>query len=92
VPAAIVAWVLTFVLYLVSFFLWVVGLILGRSPEGLRNLGAFVIRYWAQTYAYLYLLTDSYPYSGPSEYVEPAPEPEAVFAWPGPLRPPSLSS
>jgi hypothetical protein len=92
VPAAVVAYALAIVLVLVSFYLWVVGLILGRSPEGLRNLGAFVIRYWAQTYGYLYLLTDRYPFSGPAEYVEPAPEPEAVFAWPGPLRPPSLSA
>ena len=45
-------------------------LALGRMPEGLRNLGAYCLRYSAQTYAYAYLLTDSYPYSGPTEYVE----------------------
>jgi Domain of unknown function (DUF4389) len=94
VPAVVVAWVLTYVLYLVGVYLWVVGLLLGRSPEGLRNLGAFIVRYWAQVYAYLYLLTDSYSYSGPSEYARPVPafDPEGLPAWPGPLRPQSLSS
>ncbi len=28
------------------------GLVLGRMPAGLRNLGAYVLRYQAQTYAY----------------------------------------
>jgi hypothetical protein len=94
VPAHLLASALNLPLQLVALFGWFVGLVLGRMPEGLRNLGAFCLRYTAQTNAYVYLLTDSYPYSGPSEYVEPAPaiEPEAVPAWPGPLRPPSLSS
>jgi hypothetical protein len=34
-------------------------------PEGLRNLGAACLRYSAQTYAYLFLLTDRYPYGAP---------------------------
>ena len=61
-----------------------VGVLLGRSPEGLRDLGAFILRYLAQTYAYFYVVTDSYPYTGPREYVEPEPEPEpeAVPTWP----------
>ncbi len=57
----------------------------GRMPVGLRNAGAYVLRYWAQTsgYGFLYL-TDRYPYSGPAERrVEPEPEP----AEPEPLAP-----
>ena len=93
-PAQVLSSALSGVLWLVAVFGWFVGLVLGRMPEGLRSLGAYCLRYTAQTNAYVYLLTDGYPYSGPSEYVEPAPpiEPEAVPAWPGPLRPPSLSS
>jgi hypothetical protein len=91
IPAHMLASVLITPLELVAIFGWFVGLILGRMPEGLRNLGAYCLRYFAQTFAYSYLLTDSYPYAGPTEYVEPE-EPEAVFAWPGPLRPLSLSS
>ena len=36
-----------------------------RMPLGLRNLTAYVIHYWGQTYAYVYVLTARYPYSGP---------------------------
>ena len=48
----------------------------------------------AQAYGYSYLLTDSYPYTGPTEYVAPEPEDarEELPPWPGPLRLPSPSS
>jgi Domain of unknown function (DUF4389) len=92
VPAHLLASALIGPLEIVAVFGWIVGLVLGRMPVGLRNLGAYVLRYNAQIHAYEYLLTDSYPYSGPTEYVEPEPEPEALPPWPGPLRPPSLSS
>jgi hypothetical protein len=85
-PAHLLVSPLVTALELVAVFGWFVGLALGRMPEGLRNLGAYCLRYSAQTYAYSYLLTDSYPYSGPTEFVRPLPP------WPGPLRPPSLSS
>ena len=81
VPALIVAYLLGWLLFVIGVYLWFVGLFLGRAPEGLRNVGAFVVRYWAQTYGYVYLLTDRYPFSGPREYVEPEPEPEAVPTW-----------
>jgi hypothetical protein len=82
VPAHVLSSVLWVPLYLVAVFGWFVGLFLGRMPNGLRGLGAFVLRYWAQTYGYVYLLTDSYPYSGPTEYVEPEAELEPVPTWP----------
>jgi hypothetical protein len=78
-PAHLLASALLTPLELVAIFGWFVGLFLGRMPKGLRNLGAYCLRYTAQTYAYLYLLTDSYPYSGPTDYVKPVPP------WPGPL-------
>ena len=78
VPAFVVAYALELVFVVVAIYGWFVGLALCRMPEGLRNLGAYVVRYWAQTYGYVYLLTDRYPYSGPSEYREPEPEPEVV--------------
>ncbi len=91
IPAHLLAAALVVPLELVALFGWFVGLVLGRMPEGLRNLGAYVLRFQAQANAYSYLLTDSYPYSGPTEYVEPEPEvePEALPSWPGPLRLPS---
>jgi uncharacterized protein DUF4389 len=51
---------------LVAAFLgWFVGLFLGRMPEGLRDLGAYALRYQGQANAYLYLVTGWYPDSGP---------------------------
>lgn len=77
-PAFFVGIGLFFVLLLVGVFGWFVSLALGRMPGGLRNLGAYVIRYWAQVYAYLYLLTDRYPFSGPLVAGETLPEPEPI--------------
>ena len=34
-------------------------------PRGLRNLGAYAIRYQGQVDAYFYLLTARYPFAGP---------------------------
>jgi hypothetical protein len=36
-----------------------------RMPRGLHNAGAFALRYQAQTFGYLLLLSDAYPYGGP---------------------------
>jgi hypothetical protein len=75
IPAFIVSSTLSSVVGLVGIFGWFVSLALGRMPEGLRNLGAFEIRYSSQVYAYFYLLTDRYPYSGPWEFARERPEP-----------------
>ena len=73
-PAQLVAGALGAALTLVALFGWFVGLIKGEMPEGMRNLGVFALRYNAQAYGYLALLTDRYPFSGPSlELVEPVP-------------------
>jgi hypothetical protein len=47
------------------FLAWFVSLVLGRMPDGLRNLGAFALRYGAQVNAYVYVLTARYPDAGP---------------------------
>jgi len=65
-PALLVASALGNVLFVVAILGWWVSLVLGRLPEGLRNLGASCLRYTAQTYAYLALLTDRYPYAAPA--------------------------
>jgi hypothetical protein len=85
-PAFVIAGTLSGLLFLVAIFGWFVGLFLGRMPLGLRNLGAYAIRYAAETNAYLLLLTDVYPYSGPWEFAPSRPalpppelEPEPAF-------------
>ena len=61
IPAAIVAGMLGFVLRVIAVLGWFACLALGRMPEGMRNLGSYCLRYEAQTYGYLLLLTDRYP-------------------------------
>ena len=39
-------------------------------PLGLRNLGAYILRYSTQLNGYAYLVTDRYPYSGQVLHVE----------------------
>jgi Domain of unknown function (DUF4389) len=83
IPALFVSGALGGAVLFVGIFGWFVSLALGRMPEGLRNLGAFELRYSSQVYAYLYLLTDRYPFSGPWEFARAAPvdaEPEAAAA------------
>ncbi|HEY2355200.1 MAG TPA: DUF4389 domain-containing protein [Gaiellaceae bacterium] len=46
---------------------WFASLALGRMPKGLRDAGAWSVGYSAQTYAYLFLLTDRYPNADPTE-------------------------
>jgi len=65
-PATMVVSVLSNALTLVALFSWFTGLILGRVPPGLQHLGVFALRYQAQVNAYVFLLTDRYPFSGPS--------------------------
>jgi hypothetical protein len=60
-PALLVSGVLNYLTELLAVFAWIVAIVLGRIPEGMRNLLAFSVRYHAQTQAYVYLLTDRYP-------------------------------
>ncbi len=64
---------------------WFSSLALARMPRGLRNAGALALRYQAQTYGYLLLLTDAYPYGGPARKGEPGAEDSLPSA--GPAQP-----
>ncbi|MFL5826667.1 MAG: DUF4389 domain-containing protein [Thermoleophilaceae bacterium] len=64
-PVGVLSSALGNIAFLAAFFMWWYAMFTGRVPDGLRNLSAFVIRYYAQADAYLYLITDRYPYSGP---------------------------
>jgi len=61
IPAMIVTNILRNLSGILAFFSWWVALFTGRVPEGIRNFGAFALRYETQTYAYLALLTERYP-------------------------------
>jgi 2-(1,2-epoxy-1,2-dihydrophenyl)acetyl-CoA isomerase len=60
-PAYVLATVLGYVLIVVALLGAIYALVTGRYPRGFRDLSAYCIRYQAQTYAYLLLLTDRYP-------------------------------
>lgn len=64
IPALIVASVLNYLLQLVGLLAWFYGLFTGRMNEGMRNLQLYCIRYQAQTYGYIWLLTGRYPSFG----------------------------
>jgi hypothetical protein len=66
IPGLVIVSALTTAASVAAFFSWFHGLFRAQVPRGLRNLGAFELRYSAQLYGYILLLTDRYPYSGPS--------------------------
>jgi uncharacterized protein DUF4389 len=65
-PALVLAGAYGGLLFAAGFLGWFAALATGRMPLGLRNAGALALRYSAQAYGYLLLLTGSYPYSGPT--------------------------
>ena len=82
-PAFLISGVLGAVLLVGGVLGWFAALVTGRMPTGLRNLGAFAIRYQAQANAYWFVLTDDYPHASPAlrPPAEPdaEPEPEPAF-------------
>jgi hypothetical protein len=61
IPAYVFSTVLTYVLYVVALLGAIFALATGRYPRGFRDLSAYCLRYQAQMYGYLLLLTDRYP-------------------------------
>jgi 2-(1,2-epoxy-1,2-dihydrophenyl)acetyl-CoA isomerase len=61
IPAYVFAVVLSYVMYVVAFLGGIFALATGRYPRGMRDLTAYWLRYQAQTWGYLLLVTDRYP-------------------------------
>lgn len=61
IPAMIILQILRYISGVLAVFSWVMAVLTARVPQGLRNFGAFALRYETQTYAYLGLLTQRYP-------------------------------
>ena len=75
-PALAVSGALGGLLLIGALLGWFVSLALGRMPRSLRDAQAYSLRYSAQVSAYLLLVTDRYPYSGPALGApEPVPAP-----------------
>jgi hypothetical protein len=65
IPAVLVVSAYGGVIYTAAFLGWFAALATGSMPRGLRNAQLVALRYVEQLNGYFYLLTDSYPYSGP---------------------------
>jgi hypothetical protein len=76
IPSFFLSGALSAVLVVISILGWFAALVTGRMPTGLRNLGAYAVRYLAQTNAYWFIVTDAYPHASPA--LRPPPEPEPV--------------
>ena len=59
-----------------AFLLWFAILVRGRAARGLRDAAAWSIGYGAQVGAYLFLLTDRYPSTGPMAHLAGLEAPE----------------
>jgi len=70
-PAIIIGSAYGNVLFLAAILGWFAALATGGMPRGLRSAQALALRYSAQYNGYLLLLTQSYPYSGPSRNALP---------------------
>jgi hypothetical protein len=65
-PALLLAGAGSNVAVVASILGWFVSLVRGEMPEGLRNAGAWALSYSGQAWAYLFLLSDRYPFSSPA--------------------------
>jgi hypothetical protein len=90
IPAFFIAGALSVVLLVIGVLGWFAALATGRMPTGLRNLGAFAVRYHSQTNAYWFVVTDDYPHASPALRPPPEPEPEPELALPAPEQPAAL--
>ena len=76
IPAFLITGALSVVLLVIALLGWFAALATGGMPTGLRNLGAFAVRYHSQTNAYWLIVTDDYPHASPALRPPPEPEPE----------------
>ncbi len=72
-PAVVLAGCFGVVLAANGVASWLVALALGRLPKGMRDLGAYCLRYKLELWAYLFVLTAQYPTleSDPALYEPP---------------------
>lgn len=63
-----------------AFLGWFACLARGEMPHGLRNVAAYGLRYTAETYGYLLLVTPTYPSSDPTLPASAGPTPEHPIA------------
>lgn len=76
VPAFLLSSAFSTVMLVAGVGAWFAALFTGRIPQGLHRLLGWAVRYQVQLDAYLSLLTDRYPYTGPDGTGRAGPSPE----------------
>jgi Domain of unknown function (DUF4389) len=61
IPALLLSNILSNLSQLLAIFSWFIALVTGRVPEGLRNFAALALRFETQTFAYVLVVTGTYP-------------------------------
>ena len=61
IPALLISGVLNYLVQLVGFLGWFYAVFTGRMSPGMERVLVYGLRYHAQTYAYVFLLTGKYP-------------------------------
>jgi hypothetical protein len=83
IPALLLSSAYSGLLLVAALLGWFASLANATMPLGMRNAGALALRYAAQANGYLLLLTDHYPYSGPTRTGPPVPaQTESPLAMP----------
>ncbi len=80
------------VVLIVAFLGWFACLARGEMPHGLRNVAAYGLRYTAETFAYLLLVTPTYPTSDPTLPASAGPDTGAPDRTRRRRRPPPLAA
>jgi len=75
VPALMVSGGLGGAMFVAAFLGWFAALFTGRMPRNLRQAQVLALRYGAQVYAYVLLLTDRYPFASPAPPASSTPVP-----------------
>lgn len=81
IPVYIIVYVLGIVAYAMAILIWLLGVIVGKTPDGLANIQEFCLSYTSRAYAYATLLTEDWPQISQDAAVPPAAAP-AGFAPP----------
>jgi len=75
IPALAVSGGLGGAMFIAAFLGWFAALITGRMPPNLRQAQVLALRYGAQVYGYVLLLTDRYPFASPAPPASSTPIP-----------------
>lgn len=92
IPLLIIAYAMQLVYTVCAIAAWFVAVILGRLPKGIFDGLDLGLAYYTKSWAYLFLLTETYPpFTNEHATLEPVREPAALGTTPGAYAPPTSS-